>query len=204
MRIRPSSKTALFLLTLVASCGGGSTGDPIPDATVASVTIVSPATTIAPGSSVQMAAIARNAAGNTISAPAPSWSSSVTAVATVSTTGLVSGLTTGSTVIMATISGVPGTRNLSVQTVTPVPSATVEAGADNSFTPQQVDLSVGGTVTWNFGAVVHNVNFGSGPGTPADIGATSNAAVTRTFTAAGSFPYSCSIHGGMNGTVIVH
>jgi hypothetical protein len=43
------------------------------------------------------------------------WSSSVLAIATISSTGLASAITTGSTVISATLAGVTGTTTLNVQ-----------------------------------------------------------------------------------------
>jgi plastocyanin len=203
MHTRSSTKTAFFLLAFAAACGGGATEDPTPDTNVSTVTITSGATTIAPGTTVQMVATPRNAAGTAISGLSASWSSSATAVATVSSTGLVSGLTTGSTVISATISGVVGTRNLAVQTITPVQSAAVEATAGSSFNPSQVDITVGGTVTWTFSAE-HNVTFAAATGAPANIANTSSGSVPRTFNSAGSFTYNCTLHVGMSGAVIVH
>ena len=203
MHTRTSPKTAFFLLAFAASCGGGATEDPTPDTNVSTVTITSAATTIAPGTTVQMVATPRNAAGTAIPGLSASWSSSATAVATVSSTGLVSGHTNGSTVITATIAGVSGTRNLSVQTITPVANATVEATAGSSFNPSQVDITVGGTVTWNFSAE-HNVTFAGATGAPANIGNTSSGSAARTFTTAGSFTYNCTLHAGMSGAVIVH
>ncbi len=196
--------TPLFFAALVASCGGGTEpGDPN---VIATVTLSSSATTIAPGTTVQMTATARNSAGTSITAPsAATWSSSNQGTATVSTSGLVTAVANGTTTITATIAGISGTRGITVQTITPVAAATVAADASNSFSPAQVDLTVGGTVTWAFGPVEHNVTFNaSGAGTPTNIGNTANANVSKTFTTAGSFPYQCTLHVGMQGTVIVH
>lgn len=197
--------TSLTILGVGVSCGGGGT-EPVVDNAVATVSISSPATTIAPGATVQMTAVARNAGGSTVSGGTATWSSSTQSVATVNGSGLVTAVANGTSTITATIGGKNGTRVITVATITPVPAATVDAGATNSFTPQQVDLSVGGTVTWHFnGPNDHNVTFAStAAGTPSNIGATSNADVSRTFTTAGTFPYQCTLHAGMSGTVIVH
>jgi plastocyanin len=73
------------------------------------------------------------------------------------------------------------------------------------FDPGQVDITAGGTVTWRFGTVTHNVTFnGTAAGTPANVDNTTSANQARTFTTAGSFPYHCTLHAGMNGTVVVH
>ena len=85
----------------------------------------------------------------------------------------------------------------------PTASATVAAGANsNEFTPREVNITVGGTVTWTFGARAHNVVFGTGvAGAPADVPTMSNGQASRTFNTAGSFPYDCTLHAGMTGTV---
>ena len=86
---------------------------------------------------------------------------------------------------------------------TPTASATVAAGAySNDFTPQEVNVTVGGTVTWTFGARTHNVVFEMGAaGAPTNVPAMSNGKASRTFNTAGSFPYDCTLHPGMTGTV---
>ncbi len=81
-------------------------------------------------------------------------------------------------------------------------SATVTTGAAD-FNPAEVYLTLGGTVTWNIGAVSHNVIFNKVTGAPEDIGVMRNTQVSRTFNTAGSFPYDCTLHAGMTGTVNV-
>jgi plastocyanin len=52
--------------------------------------------------------------------------------------------------------------------------------------------------------VAHNVFFDAATGAPADIGGTNaNVAVTRAFSTAGIYRYSCHIHPGMAGTIVV-
>ena len=84
-------------------------------------------------------------------------------------------------------------------------TATVQATPSIQFTPRTVNLTVGGTVTFAFGAVDHNLYFDNAPaGAPANITApTSNTSVTRTFATPGRFDYNCHLHPGMTGTVVV-
>lgn len=69
-----------------------------------------------------------------------------------------------------------------------------------AFSPDSVDIAVGGTVTWtNKDSVTHTVkgdSWGSG-----DIAA--GATYSNTFDKAGTYAYHCSIHPSMTGTVVV-
>lgn len=90
------------------------------------------------------------------------------------------------------------------ETPAPPSSATVRAGANsNDFSPQEVTIAKGKAVSWSFGARTHNVVFSAAQGAPANIPNTSNGSVSRTFDAAGNFPYECTRHSGMTGTVNV-
>jgi plastocyanin len=88
----------------------------------------------------------------------------------------------------------------------PSREATVRATPAIQFTPATVELSAGGTVTFDFGAVQHNVYFDNAPpGAPANITAPSaNETIARTFTTAGQYRYNCHIHPGMTGIINVH
>jgi plastocyanin len=70
----------------------------------------------------------------------------------------------------------------------------------NAFHPRTVHIRRGGTVTWRWrdGSVRHNV-IGSSFRSPTKARGT----YTLRFPGAGRFGYTCSIHPGMNGTVIV-
>jgi plastocyanin len=74
---------------------------------------------------------------------------------------------------------------------------------NNFFSPVDLSVAVGTTVTWSWspGAVQHNVTFDDGPASATQ----SAGSYTRTFSAAGTFPYHCTIHGAavMHGTVTV-
>ena len=81
---------------------------------------------------------------------------------------------------------------------------TIDATPSLTFGPSTLTVNVGDEVTFAFGSVAHNVFFDAGSGTPADItGNNANVSVRRTFTTAGSFHYTCHIHPGMAGTVVV-
>ena len=88
-----------------------------------------------------------------------------------------------------------------IEVVTADPSATVTMGAV-TFSPQIVDITRGGSVTFsNPSGVPHDVDFGvAGLNIPVH----SSGQTTRTFANAGTFAYHCNLHSGMTGTVFVH
>ena len=88
---------------------------------------------------------------------------------------------------------------------TPVEAATVQATPAIRFTPGTVTVVPGGTVTFAFGTLEHNVFFDNAPaGAPENIAAPSaNKTVTLTFATKGTYVYNCHIHPGMTGTVTV-
>jgi plastocyanin len=131
------------------------------------------------------------------------WSSLSTAVATVNTSGLVTGVAGGQTTIRATSGTVTG--NFALTVATPFPLAATVSMPGLSFSPFQLDVAAGAVVSFEFPALSHNVQFTTtGGGTPASIGILSNTTVNRTFTTVGTFPYVCTLHPGMEGTIIVH
>lgn len=87
----------------------------------------------------------------------------------------------------------------------PSPAATVRATPAIQFTPATVELTAGGTVTFDFGTVEHTVYFDNAPpGAPANITVPSaNETIARTFATAGQYRYNCHIHPGMAGIVNV-
>ena len=133
-----------------------------------------------------------------------SYSSNNTAVATVSQSGVVTGVSVGTAKVTATgtIGSVSKTSDVNVSVTVPGATASVTATASDQFNPSTATITKGGTVTWTF-AALHNVIFDGGAGVPTNIGDTSSGSVSRTFTTSGSFPYHCTIHPGMNGTVVV-
>ena len=71
---------------------------------------------------------------------------------------------------------------------------------DYAFSPSSISVRVGDRVTWtNTGMAPHNVTFGSF-GSPYSM--SHGARYTHTFTKAGTFVYTCTIH-GFSGKVVV-
>lgn len=78
---------------------------------------VSPGTSsVLPGRTLQLAALVLDANGNLLSGENVTWSSSNTAFATVSETGLVTGVAAGAVTITADVGSLSGNGNLSVVT----------------------------------------------------------------------------------------
>jgi Big-like domain-containing protein len=110
--------TRLIALTACIACGSGggeSSGPPPPppSAAVASVDVQPTSGTIDPGQTLQLTATPRDAAGTALTR-AVTWSTSAAAVATVSSTGLVTALTAGSATITATSETRSGTSAINV------------------------------------------------------------------------------------------
>jgi plastocyanin len=76
-------------------------------------------------------------------------------------------------------------------------------GPEIAFQPATVDVRPGGTVTWTFVSIPHNVVFTT-PGAPADAPELQEESAFRTFANHGTFNYHCTIHPTMNGVVNVH
>jgi plastocyanin len=87
------------------------------------------------------------------------------------------------------------------------PNAVDVIGAGSSFIPPSVDIPVNGIVRFNLkkepNGDGHNVIFDAVPGAPADIPEAKDSVVSRTFAAAGTFSFSCTVHPGMAGRVVV-
>lgn len=107
---------------------------------VASVQVTLSAATIASGGTTQASAALRDAAGNPLTGRSVTWISSNEAVASVSNSGLVTGLAQGSATIAATSEGVSGSATV---TVVPPPVATV------TLSSAQSTLTIGGTTQVN-------------------------------------------------------
>ena len=114
----------------------GNTG---PRAPVVSVDVTPASSSILVGGTAQLTAAAQDAEGQPLSGRTFIWTTDAPAVATVSGTGLVTGVGAGSATITATSEGKSGTANVTVASST-VPVASVEVA------PTTASISVGGTV----------------------------------------------------------
>lgn len=74
--------------------------------------------------------------------------------------------------------------------------------SDNSFTPVTRTVPVGTTVRWvNNGAVIHNTVSDDGIWASGNVAP--SASFSHTFSTADEYPYRCTIHAGMTGTIVV-
>ncbi len=80
-------------------------------------------------------------------------------------------------------------------------AATASVGMEGvSFTPDSVSVNAGGTVTWkNTSTISHNVTADGFASKTLDPGAT----YSHRFAKPGSYPFLCTFHAGMKGTVTV-
>jgi Bacterial Ig-like domain (group 2) len=106
--------------TVTASAGGKSGGVSIPVLPrVASIVVTPALDTIGPGMSVQLVATPLDAGGSPITGWTIAWSSENATAASVSPTGVVTGVGAGATNVHAAVGGVIGTAQISV-TGTPI------------------------------------------------------------------------------------
>ena len=88
----------------------------------------------------------------------------------------------------------------------PSSSVTIPVGAEGlgnrAFTPDQLDITAGTTVTWTNTDVVSHTSTSDGTGWNSGT-LPAGGRFSFTFPAAGTFPYHCTIHPGMVGTVVV-
>ncbi len=104
----------------------------------------------------------------------------------------------------------PGAGDMATSPTFPT-TASVTVGANNtlSFSPASVDIAAGGTVTWTWASGItmpHNVTSADTPARFPSSPTQMSGSYQFTFSAAGSYPYYCTVHGRnvMSGTVVVH
>ncbi|HEV7705798.1 MAG TPA: Ig-like domain-containing protein [Gemmatimonadaceae bacterium] len=146
-----------------ASTAADSSSLGVVSAPVAALSITPSSSTISAGSTVQLSAHATDAGGNTLTGRAVAWQSSNNSVASVSTSGLVTGVHVGGATITATSEGKSATASMnvgagSVATVAITPgslglaagntqqlSATLKDGAGNVVTGMPISWSSSNT-----------------------------------------------------------
>jgi len=201
--------TLLIVAGTGAGCGGGDGPGPGPDTPVLTTVEVTPATatlfTVAPGNTATLAVAAKDQDGQTMAgASSPSFSSDNGAVATVGDAGAITAVTAGTARITAslTMSGVTKTGAATVAVQVAPASARVTAPAI-AFQPGTVDVQAGGSVSWVFASIPHDVTFTTA-GAPAGIPEIADGSASRAFPSHGNYSYRCSIHPPMTGVVRVH
>jgi len=108
---------------------------------VASVTVSPSTANLATGATQQLTATLKDSAGSTLSGRIVIWGSSNPAVATASTSGLVTGIAAGTAVLSATSEGVQGTAAVTVTSPLPTKPGTVSDLTVASATDSSVTLS---------------------------------------------------------------
>src|SRR5947207_1139000 len=128
--------------TMTATSGGksGTSAITVTFVPVATVTVTPASANLAVGQTVQLTATTKDANGNPLSGRTITWSSSNTAVATVTTSGSVKGVTAGSATITATSEGQSGASAITVPAPAPVASVSVNPASASVQVGQTVQL----------------------------------------------------------------
>src|SRR2546428_6223774 len=129
-----------YVVTGTASGIAGTALLAVTNVSVASVAVSPAAATMSLGATQQLSATPKDAAGNVLTGRVMTWTSSNTAIATVSATGLVTGVAAGTATITATSEGQSGTASVAVANV-PVASVTVSPTAPNMYLGGTVQLT---------------------------------------------------------------
>jgi plastocyanin len=207
--VRISARVALYGSILSLACNSDSTQPAGPPALVVktggdaqswyhnnalptafSVTVIDANSTPVPGVRVDWAIV--TGTGGSLSPAVDSTDSKG-----VAETGLTLG--SGTTfVVTASVAGLPSVTFSAHGAAPPVRDSV--AVQDNFFQPDSVVLQVNDTVYWTWaGSVNHNVTFGPGQASADQSSGTYN----RQFTTVGKFSYTCTLHSGMKGVVVV-
>ena len=170
---------------------------PPPPVPVASVTVTPSTASVSVGGTVQLAAVARDSAGNILQGRTMAWSSSSIQIATVAA-GLVAGVAVGTTYIVASSEGKSDTASITVMFI-PVASvsvspssasvntgafvqltATTKDGNGNTLTGRPVSWASGSTAiaTVNSAGRVAGVAAGSATITATSEGINGTSAIT--------------------------
>ena len=137
------------------------------------------------------------------------WTSTNATVASVSAAGVITATGIGTTTIRASVTEGANTVVGTSSTLTTIANPDAKTSVDVSmpgltFSPADIVLKLNGTVRFVFPPTDHNVFFNAGQiGAPANINTIQNVTISRTFSTVGVYPFVCTLHNGMVGTVIV-
>ena len=131
-----------FALLAVAcgGSGGGPSGPPVPERTIASIAVTPASARVDVGRTVQFRATARSAAGSALSGVTFTWEVSNPAVASIDASGLATGRAAGEVTVRATARGRTGTARLEVREISPV---AIEAIAPVELVPGEAATITG-------------------------------------------------------------
>lgn len=143
---------------------------------VAAVTVSPSSASVLAGAVVQLTATTKDANGNTLTGRPVNWTSSNVAVATVSGTGLVTGVAAGPATVTATSEGISGSSAVTVQTPPPPPPPPPPGTTCLSQTGPSITVS-GVLTTWGNTSMAATTKvdataalFAGGANTPVRIG----------------------------------
>jgi uncharacterized protein YjdB len=151
---------AVGATTIIASAGGasGSVVITVTAPATASVSVTAPQTSLTVGQTVQAVATVRDASGSTIAGATAFWSSSNAAVATVSQSGVITGVAAGSANITASNSGKSGSVAIAVTAPPTSPPPPPPSGSVPSAAPALPQATV--DVSWPSSSRTLYVNAG--------------------------------------------
>jgi uncharacterized protein YjdB len=183
------------------------TAGPPPPPVVTTVTVAPTSASVVAGATTTLQATVKDQNGNAMTGQTVTWSTNNAAAATVSSSGVVTGVAAGSATITATSSGKIGTSSITVTAVAPVvttvtvapTSASIVAGATTTLQAtvkdQNGNVMTGQTVTWttnnaaaatvNSSGVVTGVAAGSATITATSSGKTGTSSITVTAVSGG-------------------
>ena len=191
--------------TITASSEGqnGTAAITVTNVPVASVAVTPAPASVQVGQTVQLTATPKDASGSPLAGRVVTWASSASAIATVSASGLVTGVAAGSATLTATSEGKSGTAAVTV-TIVPVASVAVSPASASVAVGQTVQLSAtpkdasgnalaGRVVTWASTApAVATVN-GSGLVTGVAAGAATITATSEGQSGTGGLTVTASV-----------
>jgi len=200
--------TAVLALAACGGGGGGGGGTTAPPGssggvTVASVTL-SGASSVALGGTLALTGVVKDGSGNVLT-NSITWGSSDESIAITRSSGVVYPLKVGTVNINGAVGSVIGSKSISVTAAAASPATALNVAATNGsqFSPSSVTIAQNGSINFLFFSVTHNVIFAGIAGAPINVSDQANGDVQRVFGTKGTYSYTCSIHAGMSGTVIV-
>lgn len=185
------TRTATAVLTVTASAP--------PAAVFTTLALTPDVGTVAAGATLQLQAQPRDQNGVAMAGlPAAAFSSGNSSVATVNSSGVVTGVAAGTATITASLTsgGVTRTASATVTVTQTAPSTATVTALRSGFSPATATVAVGGTVTWTMGDDDHDVTWTAASPPGGSIPRTEEgSSASRTFPTAGTYAYRCSRHG---------
>ena len=172
---------------------------PPPPPPVATVDVTPATASIQVNQTVQLTATPKDASGNPLAGRAVTWTSGNTSIATVNTTGLVTGKAAGSATITATSEGKNGTATVTVTAPPPPPNTAPSVNAGGN---QTVLLALGYQLNASFtdpdnGPWHWTVNWGDGTSTSGNASSPGPINPTHTYVL-GSFTITVTVTDSQN------